>query len=89
MARFSEKDDPGFISVVGELRRWVNDMKSDSGSRAVVKGSVEVNLSDILTTKETVKELDFRGITILGDVIQSNMVSSNQIINGGLTFKDS
>jgi len=29
MARFETEDDPGFVSIVGELRRWVKELKSD------------------------------------------------------------
>ena len=29
MTRFSRTDDPGFMAVCGELRRWIRDIKAD------------------------------------------------------------
>ena len=32
MARFVSADDPGFISVCGELRRWIKQMDTTKGN---------------------------------------------------------
>jgi len=38
MVRFTGKDDPGFISVSGELQRWANEIKSpDREARAAAR----------------------------------------------------
>lgn len=93
MARFTGKDDPGFISVSGELQRLVNDFKSpDRESRAVARRDLSVDgpsASEININATGGKSLSVGGITILGDVIRSNVVSSSQTIYGGLTFGDS
>lgn len=31
MARFEVDDDPGFVSIAGELRRWVRQLNQSSG----------------------------------------------------------
>ena len=36
MARFESEDDPDFISVAGELRRWVRQLGQSSGESPVV-----------------------------------------------------
>lgn len=95
MARFTGKDDPGFVSVAGELLRLVNKFKLPGGeSREVARrvqdvGAASPSEINISATSNAGKSLSIGGITILGDVIKSNVVSSNQTIYGGLTFKDS
>lgn len=36
MARFEVEDDPGFIAVTGELRRWVRKLSPSSGESPMV-----------------------------------------------------
>lgn len=31
MARFADVDDPGFVAVCGELRRWIKDAEGNKG----------------------------------------------------------
>jgi hypothetical protein len=31
MARFSSGDDPGFLSIAGELQRWMQELESSAG----------------------------------------------------------
>lgn len=31
MTKFETEDDPGFLSVTGELQRWVKELKTVSG----------------------------------------------------------
>ncbi|KAH6684640.1 hypothetical protein B0J14DRAFT_573294 [Halenospora varia] len=85
MARFAIEDDPGFISVVGELHRWVKEIKSlqsklDSGvvGELFLNKGHNPNMYNVVPT----------GINICGDVLQSNVVYGSQVINGGLTFRD-
>lgn len=93
MARFTGKDDPGFISVSGELQRMVNEFKSPNReSQVVARRALDVDEAPapgINISATDKKSLSLGGITILGDVIKSNVVSNNQTIHGGLTFKDS
>jgi hypothetical protein len=92
MARFTGKNDPGFTSVSGELRRWVNEIKSpDRENRIAARTDVVPAASSpgVNINANTRKSLSLGGITILGDVVKSNVVSNNQTIHGGLTFKDS
>lgn len=35
MARFESVDDPGFVSVTGELRRWVRELTEPGIDRVV------------------------------------------------------
>jgi hypothetical protein len=93
MARFTGKDDPGFISVAGELYRMVNESKSPNReSQAAARrtqGSDGASSSGINISATEKKSLSLGGITILGDVTKSNVVSNSQTIHGGLTFTDS
>jgi hypothetical protein len=45
MTKFEDLDDPGFVAVAGELRRWCRELSSSypSGARAVT-GSQQVQL---------------------------------------------
>jgi hypothetical protein len=45
MTKFEDPDDPGFVAVTGELRRWCRELSSScpSGARTVT-GSQQVQL---------------------------------------------
>lgn len=34
MAKFTNVDDPGFVAVCGELRRWIRDVEANKRRRA-------------------------------------------------------
>lgn len=83
MVKFSTEDDPGFISVVGELLRWVKDIRSQqqlSSNHAESKSAS--GPSEQRGTKE-----ELGGITICGDVVQSSIVNGCQTIHGDLIFR--
>lgn len=84
MARFTGADDPGFISVSGELQRWATAIKSSNIElrRGGARRAPET------FTSTTANNLNLGGITIWGDVVKSNVVSRSQTIHGGLVFKD-
>lgn len=89
MARFATDEDPGFISVVCELQRWAKDIccqqiKAGTGApRAHGTNGVYESADFRISTPKT---NDYGGITILGNVMQSNVVTGNQTIYNGLTF---
>ncbi|KAF8854611.1 hypothetical protein BDZ45DRAFT_596807 [Acephala macrosclerotiorum] len=93
MVRFTGKDDPGFISVSGELQRRVNEIKSpDREARAAARrayGGRGALASENTMNATATNNPNLGGITIWGDIVKSNVVSSSQTIHGGLTFKDS
>jgi hypothetical protein len=84
MVRFTGADDPGFISVLGELQRWTKEIKAShiELERGGVSGATET------ITNTTANNVNLGGITIWGDVVKSNVVSRSQTIHGGLTFRD-
>lgn len=92
MARFTGKDDPGFISVSGELRRWADEIKSlEFANRTTERRAYEqdgVSASENTINATATNGLNLGGITILGDIVKSNVVGSSQTIHGGLTFID-
>lgn len=83
MVRFSSASDRGFQSVIGELQRWVEEMKRTT---AVAQEPLSTSVSDhdIIGAKA----LAVGGIMIWGDIKQSNIVSGSQTITGDLTFGD-
>jgi hypothetical protein len=84
MARFKTEDDPGFISVVGELQRWMTEIRSPhSKARRGPSDMVESTVS----TRATPTKESYGGITIWGDVVKSN-ISRDQTIHGNLIFGD-
>ncbi len=92
MVRFTEKDDPGFISVSGELQRWANEIKSQGPGAQVattrVFGGLGASASENSINAIATDSPDLGGITIWGNVVKSNVVSSCQTIHGGLIFRD-
>ncbi|KAK9776057.1 putative DUF676 domain-containing protein [Seiridium cardinale] len=79
MVRFASQDDPGFISVVGELQRWISSW---------ILGDVKEDFEDKPHTNADIstKETRVGNITVWGDVVQSIVVDGNQTIHGGLSF---
>jgi hypothetical protein len=86
MARFAAEDDPGFISVVGELQRWAKEIRCPQ-YKAGRPGASEVSESTG-NTNTILSNSNLGGITICGDVVKSNVVNGGQTIYGGLTFGD-
>lgn len=85
MVRFAIEDDPGFVSIVGELHRWVKEIKShQSKLESRMVGQVSLNKGH----KPNMDNVIPTGINICGDVLQSNVVYGSQVINGGLMFRD-
>lgn len=82
MVKFSTENDPGFISVVGELLRWVKDIRShEKLSSNHADYTAASDPSEQTRTKE-----ELGGITICGDVVQSSIVNGCQTIHGDLIF---
>lgn len=99
IARFASADDPGFISVLGELRRWIAQMAEvvdDNGDKGV--WDIQKKRSSDLTLGHgwnDTKRADGEGgetdgtITIWGNVTKSVIANGNQIIQGNLVFGSS
>ncbi|KAI0026033.1 putative SesB-related regulatory protein [Xylariomycetidae sp. FL0641] len=93
MARFDSKDDPGFASVVGELRRWIEYIEygppgspKQHDQRTPQPSSQEgVEDSEIGHLRGSTGS---GSITIWGNVVKSIVVSGTQRIEGNLSFRD-
>ena len=83
MARFIGEDDPGFISVLGELQRWSKEIAS---SPIKLERKIAVQECEPIV-KSTVKGLNQGQIVVWGDIVNSNVVGRTQTIHGGLVFK--
>ncbi|KAI1853349.1 hypothetical protein JX266_002055 [Neoarthrinium moseri] len=84
MVRFSSLDDPGFISVSGELERWARGLNaSDHNKRKELM--LEAWTSSGSRPHEDLQE---SRICIGGNVVKSNVVNGSQVIYGSLTFQD-
>jgi protein SERAC1 len=85
MVRFASESDPGFISIVGELQRWIKDIKITTENSDKPRKDVPDHLDGKSGMSNKIKT---DGITIWGDVKQSNIVSGDQAVWGGVTFRD-
>ena len=84
MIRFASEKDPGFISIAGELRRWIAEIVSHLTLEAVTKRDpADATLSPETTTNANIR---IGGISIVGSVTNSSIVGGSQIINGPLIF---
>lgn len=83
MVRFSSLDDPGFISVAGELERWVRRLENRSNTIAR-KQSLHASNDPSTRNQDSV----YGDIRIGGNVVKSNIVNGNQVVYGGLVFQD-
>lgn len=95
MARFTSTSDPGFVSLVGEIRQWIQDAGAAADYAEDFNGTANApNLGTADSAEPTATEnssgtsnrTSTKGITILGDVRQSSVVSGHQIIYGGINF---
>ncbi|KAH6880024.1 hypothetical protein B0T10DRAFT_609642 [Thelonectria olida] len=77
MAKFTSPTDPGFLSVLNELLRWINDIRSDLG---------EINRFAEQPREQCHGGIALGGITICGSVVQSSIVNGSQVIHGNLVF---
>ena len=82
MVRFATDKDSGFVSLVGELRRWLGEIESPAGTIQVWKGDISKRGRDAALSQE---RLVVGGITVWGDV-KSSMVSEKISIQGSITF---
>ncbi len=78
MVRFASENDPGFISVAGELRRWLDEIKA-----ATKMDSLDAAPNTGVTTNVGIHAGE---ISIIGNVTQLSVVGGSQIINGSLIF---
>lgn len=85
MARFSSPSDPGFMSITGELKRWIEDLRLPDTKLQGFERVTRLPVKERALGK-TKTEPD--GITIWGDVIQSNVVNGSQTVNGNIHFGD-
>ncbi|KAK8071357.1 LipA and NB-ARC domain-containing protein [Apiospora hydei] len=86
MVRFSSPDELGFLSITGELKRWVDGLRTSDGT--LRRGLSRVNslpLKELLMAEPTDQS---SGITIWGNVVKSNVVNGSQTVNGDMYFGD-
>ncbi|KAI0971312.1 Alpha/Beta hydrolase protein [Xylaria arbuscula] len=90
IARFASTDDPGFVSVLGELRRWIGQIYAEDEDNKQTWGiQKECNRNPPYdwTDGRRGDSEDCRGaITIWGNVTKSVVANGNQIIHGNLIF---
>jgi len=84
MVRFSTSQDPGFVSIAGELQRWVHEVRivPAQGETELPPQTEKDEGSDGLPCQET--SIRRQGITILGSVTKSSVVNGSQVISGSL-----
>ncbi|KAK8073299.1 hypothetical protein PG994_004198 [Apiospora phragmitis] len=82
MVRFSSPDDLGFLSLTGELKIWIDDLRTPDGK--LRRSFARVNSLPLkgLMLAEASKQPS--GITIWGNVVQSNVVNGTQTGPGPL-----
>ena len=76
MTRFETKDDPGFVSVVGVLQRWVKELKSDPVSPGGAAPASEA------TRPAEGKPAGFNGNSFTGTIHYGNNIRSNVTYGG-------
>ncbi|KAK0704899.1 hypothetical protein B0H67DRAFT_363684 [Lasiosphaeris hirsuta] len=92
MARFASENSPGFGSVVSELQRFVNaaayfgGSSTDSRMATISPSRVAKGVSSCGSTMMSWQGTDYADITILGNVVKSNIVHGSQTIRGDLIF---
>ncbi|RYP46683.1 hypothetical protein DL768_007155 [Monosporascus sp. mg162] len=91
IARFATEDEPGFISILGELQRWMKEIQlgqyragSPRSSRS--KSLEGKNMFNANAHMRSHNSNNYGGITIHGDVVESNVVNGGMTIHGGLRF---
>ncbi|KAI1260078.1 Alpha/Beta hydrolase protein [Xylariaceae sp. FL1019] len=75
MVRFATPHDPGYVSVVGELQRWVKKLQFPASREG-----------DNLLDKRDAED-GFGKVVIWGDVSRSVVVSGMQTIHGNISFR--
>ncbi|KAK8024532.1 LipA and NB-ARC domain-containing protein [Apiospora rasikravindrae] len=84
MVRFSSPDDLGFLSITGELKRWIDDLGASDGKlRRSLARVNSLPLKGLMLAEATHQA---SGITIWGNVVQSNVVNGSQTVNGDMYF---
>ncbi|KAK7917452.1 hypothetical protein PG985_011060 [Apiospora marii] len=86
MVRFSSPDDLGFLSITGELKRWVDDLRTTDGKMR--RSLARVNSLPLKGLMLAEAANQSSGITIWGNVVQSNVVNGSQTVNGDMYFGD-
>ncbi|KAI0401115.1 Alpha/Beta hydrolase protein [Xylaria palmicola] len=92
IARFASPDDPGFVSVLGELRRWIGPIANaeDEQNEQVWdmdrKGSRVASGGWAAGESNGGDSADTGAITIWGNVTRSVIANGNQTIQGNLFF---
>ncbi|KAI1423216.1 Alpha/Beta hydrolase protein [Xylaria sp. FL1777] len=96
IARFSSADDPGFIRVLGELRRWINQLADVDDEHDERVWDVERTRSSNFAAIKRGEDGEMGGsedggftggaITIWGNVTNSVITNGNHIIQGNLVF---
>ena len=86
MVRFSSPDDLGFLSITGELKRWIEDLRTtDSKMRRSLARVNSLPLKELMLAEAAHQS---SGIIIWGNVMQSNVVNGSQTVNGDMYFGD-
>ncbi|KAK7971551.1 hypothetical protein PG989_016567 [Apiospora arundinis] len=85
MVRFSSPDDPGFLSITGELKRWIDDLRSPDQKLQNIARARSFPARERTAMRDGSES---SGITIWGNVIQSNVVNGSQTVNGNMYFGD-
>ncbi|KAI1742692.1 Alpha/Beta hydrolase protein [Xylaria scruposa] len=92
IARFASAEDPGFVSILGELRRWVSQVAYDDEHNKEVWDVERKRSSNALGGWTGGKRRDDEDcgdagmIRIWGNVTKSVIANGNQIIQGNLIF---
>ncbi|KKA16380.1 SesB-related regulatory protein [Rasamsonia emersonii CBS 393.64] len=79
MTRFETEDDPGFVSIVGELRRWIKELAPGpvAAERIVIREQGVSRNGDG----------ENRDLGRYTKIIRSNLVyGGNQVVYGGMRF---
>ncbi|PKS08577.1 hypothetical protein jhhlp_004963 [Lomentospora prolificans] len=82
MVRFGGDDSPGYIKVVGELRRWIDALKQEAEAEAAL---VCGNPSPLLEKRHGTKQQQTNGI-VPAQAQGSPVHHSGNVANGGVAF---
>lgn len=89
IARFASADGPGFVSLLGELRRWIGQVVEVDDEQGKGLCEIEKECSSGVALGDGWQEGygEIGGaITIWGNVTESVIANGKQIIQGNLVF---
>ncbi|KAK7946915.1 uncharacterized protein PG986_011236 [Apiospora aurea] len=84
MVRFSSPDDLGFLSITGELKRWIGDLRTSDGK--LRRSFARVSSLPVKGFMGAEATSQLGGITIWGNVFQSSVVNGSHTVNGDMYF---